>query len=72
MKEVFAILNAYYMPEGKDKYLYPEITPVNTFRVIFNSYFGTEFDMLPDKNYFTKPHRPYRYYEVTERVQGAK
>jgi hypothetical protein len=72
VKEVFAILNAYYMPEGKDKYLYPEITPVNTFRVVFNSYFGTEFDMLPDKNYFTKPYRPYKYYEVTERVQEAK
>jgi hypothetical protein len=72
VKEAFAILNAYYMPEGKNTYLYPEISPVNTFRVVFNTYFGTEFDMLPDRNYFTKPNRPYKHYEVTKRVQKPK
>jgi hypothetical protein len=42
------ILNAYYLPgDGKDN-LYPTITPVNSFRLIFNLYFGTNYELLPD------------------------
>lgn len=48
-----SILNAYYLPAGADKYLYPTISPVNSFRVILNSYFGTHLDLLPDRTYFT-------------------
>jgi hypothetical protein len=44
-------LNAYYLPDGGEKYLYPSITPVNTFRIIFNTYFGTHYDLLPDYSY---------------------
>jgi hypothetical protein len=48
--ERFKILNAYYLPRsGKDK-LYPEITPVNTFRLIFSEYFGMEYPFLPDRS----------------------
>jgi hypothetical protein len=36
------ILNAYYLPGGGEKSLYDCITPVNTFRVILNHYFGTD------------------------------
>jgi hypothetical protein len=44
-------LSAFYLPgSGKDK-LYPTITPVNTFRIVFNTYFGTNLPMLPDKSY---------------------
>jgi hypothetical protein len=46
------ILNAYYLP-GKDapSLLYPTITPVNTFRVIFDAYFNAQMELLPDQNY---------------------
>jgi hypothetical protein len=46
------ILNAYYLP-GVDasQVLYPSISPVNTFRVIFNLYFGTHFPLLRDQFY---------------------
>lgn len=48
--EQFKILNAYYLPQtGKDK-LYPEITPVNTFRLIFSEYFGMDYSFLPDQS----------------------
>lgn len=48
--EQFKILNAYYLPEtGKDK-LYPEITPVNTFRLILSEYFGMDYPFLPDRS----------------------
>ena len=48
MVERFSILNAYYLP-GKNSDPVPQtITPVNTFRMIFNDYFSTDFALLPD------------------------
>jgi hypothetical protein len=54
------ILNAYYLP-GKNvsELLYPTITPVNSFRVVFNSYFGGKFDLLPDEKYPTIDQKDY-------------
>lgn len=46
----FQIFNAYYLPGGADA-LYPAITPVNSFRVIFNQEFGTTYNLLPDITY---------------------
>jgi hypothetical protein len=42
------ILNIYYLPNGGDENLYPNITPVNSFRVIFNTYFGADYPLLED------------------------
>jgi hypothetical protein len=47
------ILNAYYLPDGGDVGLYSTISPVNTFRLIFNTYFGTNYEYLPDISYRT-------------------
>jgi hypothetical protein len=47
------ILNAIYMPDGGMENLYPSISPVNTFRVIFNNYFGTDLPLLEDKTYIS-------------------
>src|SRR6266496_4865955 len=41
-------INAYYFPDSDKKGLYDTITPVNTFRLIFNTYFGEHFELLPD------------------------
>lgn len=46
------IFNAYYLPDGEDKNLYETITPVNTFRVVFNTYFGGQYELLPDKSWY--------------------
>ena len=46
-----AILNAYYLPDGGNKLLYPSISPVNSFRVVFNRYFGANYDLLEDRTY---------------------
>lgn len=48
------ILNAYYLPDGGNKQLYPTITPINTFRVIFNTYFGGQYDLLPDVSRYSE------------------
>ena len=42
------ILNAYYFPDGGEKALYPTVTPVNTFRLIFNTYYHGQYPLLPD------------------------
>ena len=48
----YGILNAYYLP-GVDveDYVYDDITPINSFRAVFNAYFDTDFKMLEDENY---------------------
>ncbi len=43
-----AILNAYYLPNGGDELLYETISPVNTFRVVFNYYFDADYELLED------------------------
>jgi len=48
------ILNAYYLPNGGDKPLYSTITPVNTFRVIFDHYFGGQLPLLEDMSYYSE------------------
>ena len=46
------ILNAYYLPKGSTE-LYPSISPVNSFRVIFNAYFDAGLPILEDKSYYS-------------------
>jgi hypothetical protein len=54
LKERFSILNAYYLPDGGDSHLYNKITPVNTFRIVLNHYFGTKYELLEDESYYHK------------------
>ncbi len=49
-----SILNAYYVNEDTKTSLYSAITPVNSFRVIFNHYFGYELPMLEDVSYYAQ------------------
>ena len=42
------ILNAYFLPGTGRQELYPNISPINTFRVVFNRYFGGQLNLLPD------------------------
>jgi hypothetical protein len=60
----FPILNAYYLPEGGSQKLYPSITPVNSFAVVFNQYFGAQLSLLPDNSYSSLYSRPYDFKAV--------
>jgi len=71
LKERFSILNAYYLPEGGNSRLHDRITPVNTFRVVLNHYFGMTFDMLGDESYFSVWSFPYRFINVTSRIKES-
>jgi hypothetical protein len=54
----FGILNAWHIPDGKDIGLYPEISSVNTFRLLFNAYFDTDLELLPDDSFSTGHREP--------------
>lgn len=71
LKEKMGILNAYYLPDADtDGLLYKTMTPVNTFRVIFDKYFGLDFGTLPDKNFiFLDENHPYKFSEVTDKIR---
>lgn len=46
-EEGTTILNAYYLPKGVHN-LYPGISPYNTFRVVFNTYFNSNLELLEE------------------------
>ncbi len=45
------ILNAYRLPGVDVGRLPPDVSPVNTFRIILKEFFGTELKLLPDRAY---------------------
>jgi hypothetical protein len=48
----FKILNAYRFPgEGKQALLAQDISPVNSFRVVFNTYFDGTYELLPNRHF---------------------
>ena len=53
-------LNAYFLPGASDS-LYPTITPVNTFRVIFNKYFGQNLPLLDDVSLYSDYEDPFNF-----------
>lgn len=60
-----AILNAYYLPSGKNR-LYPTISPVNSFRLVFDQYFSRDFELLLDNSYYSPGNRPFQFVETPE------
>ncbi|MGH2381043.1 MAG: hypothetical protein ACRDG7_07465 [Candidatus Limnocylindria bacterium] len=71
----FSILAAYRVPEVEpaDLELYPGITPVNSFRVIFNAAFGTDLPLLPDRNLaFVDQRHVYEMIDVTDRLAALR
>ncbi len=60
------ILNAYFLPGIDRDVLYPSVTPVNTFRIILDSYFETQLGRLPDISYFSTPSEDFDFVEAPE------
>ena len=58
------ILNAYYLPEYCNSGLYATITPVNTFRLVFDNCFGTDFGLLEDVTYWSSYGRAHDFQRV--------
>lgn len=69
LRQKMRILNAYHLPDVDKSVLYPTITPVNTFRLIFNQYFETDLSLLPDRSYaFPDNSKLYDFFEITDIV----
>ena len=62
VSEKSGILNAIHLPNScQPSELYDSITPVNTFRLIFDSCLGTDFGLLDDVFYWSSFDRPYDF-----------
>jgi hypothetical protein len=68
LDERFSVLNAYYFPDGDYSQLYPTITPVNSFRIVLNQYFGGSYELLPDESFFSGWHSPYDFLNITNQL----
>ena len=60
-------VNFIYLPEKTTNIFSESSTPVNTFRILFNHYFKTNFEILDDKVYFA-PDENYDLEDVTDRL----
>jgi hypothetical protein len=73
MKLSFPILNAFLLPGFEnDSPVYPTITPVNSFRLVFNTYFGTNLRMLDDTSYMLeKKHGQFEFVDACKTYQAC-
>jgi len=60
------ILTAIYFPDQQYDALYPSISPVNIFRIVFNKYFDTSYSILPDKVMEVYPEQDFSYFPVDD------
>jgi hypothetical protein len=70
LSERFSILNAFYLPKHCSQGLYPEISPVNSLRVVFNGCFGTHYPLEPDRSYYSPIDKPFRFTDVTDALSS--
>ncbi len=72
LEEKFGILYAMRVP-GADLEaagFHDAITPVNTFRLIFNARFGTDLALLPDRTWAHEDlYHFYDFFEITDQLQ---
>jgi hypothetical protein len=67
--ELYSILNAMYLPGCDYSQLYPSISSVNTFPVVFNHYFGTQIPLLDDRSfYMEKTPKDREFQDVTSYI----
>jgi hypothetical protein len=63
VEDRIGVLGAYRLP-GAPSVLWPGISPVTVFRVLFNVYFGRELDPLPDRTFWSDWDDPYGFVEL--------
>jgi hypothetical protein len=70
----FGILNAQYWPgtTAAEAGLYPTISPVNTFRLLFDHYFDAGLPLLPDRTVAPSSSSPGGVVDLTDRLPGDR
>lgn len=69
LRHKFAIFNAFYFPDTNIEQIYPTISPVNTFRLLFNLYFGENYELLEDRHFNTNYYKYHRFLDVTKKLK---
>lgn len=69
LKERMRILNAYRVPKAVRDRLYSSVTPVNSFRILFDQMFGYNIERLPDRSLYSTFLTPCRLMDVTKVVE---
>lgn len=64
--ERLPIFNAYFFSNDKKIQVDESITPVNTFRVLFNNYFNCKYEILDNKSYFSTWSNAQRFINVDQ------
>jgi hypothetical protein len=71
LDQKFSIFAGYYLPGVETSGLYPTMSSVNTFRLIFGLYFGADLPLLPDRNWIHRDkHHPFDLTDVTDRLDS--
>lgn len=70
LRERMRVLNAFYLPGGDYSILRPDITPVNSFRLVFNRFLDADFKPRKDISYYSNYMSPYVFTDVTKVVSG--
>ena len=68
-KERFSIINAYYFPDQDYSMLYDTISPINSFKVVMNKYFDGNYELEPDRAFYSDWDYPYRLFDVTDSIR---
>jgi hypothetical protein len=69
-RERLSILNMIYLRGDASAEVYEGMSPVNTFRVVFNSVFNTNLALAPDRSYLSEWDQPYAWYPVLFNPEG--
>ena len=70
LPECMSNLTAVYLPGKNNAGLYPQITPVNLFRVVLNDYFNAKLRLLEERAYYSYP-TPFAPSDVTDEVRAG-
>ena len=73
----YGVLDAFYLPTeagaNDQTRPYDTISTVNTWRLVFDRYFGVGLPLLPDRSYASRtPDRPFDLIDITERLTGTR
>jgi hypothetical protein len=67
LKAKMGILNTFYFPDGDYRDIDRQVTSVNTFRIVFDKYFGTKLERVPDRSYvFPDIFTIYDFHDITD------
>jgi len=65
LREKMSNFQAFYLPNGHSSLMSEATTPVNIFRVLFNSHFNENHEILPDKIFWVVSNKPYDFTDIT-------